>query len=105
MAVKRSDVDPLKRLEEMEAAALKGGGDERIARQHQAGKLTARERIELLFDPGTFVEVDKFVTHRSIDFGMAKQKILGDGAVSRDGTIQGPPGVCFPPDVHVVRGS
>jgi propionyl-CoA carboxylase beta chain len=54
----------IKRLEELNAQALLGGGDARVERQHQAGKLTARERIERLFDPGTFVEVDKFVVHR-----------------------------------------
>src|SRR3954471_19831143 len=98
-------IDPLKRLEEMEAAALKGGGSERVARQHQAGKLTARERIELLFDPGTFVEVDKFVTHRSIDFGMEKQKILGDGVVTGYGTINGRQVFCFAQDFTVFGGS
>jgi propionyl-CoA carboxylase beta chain len=105
MAVKRSDVDPLKRLEEMEAAALKGGGDERIAKQHAAGKLTARERLELLFDPGTFVEVDKFVTHRSIDFGMEKHKILGDGVVTGYGTINGRQVFSFAQDFTVFGGS
>ena len=66
---------------------LKGDGQERIARQHKAGKLTARERIELLCDPGTFVELDKFVTHRCTDFGMAENKILGDGVVTGHGLV------------------
>jgi propionyl-CoA carboxylase beta chain len=105
MSVKRTEIDPLKRLDEMEAAALKGGGDERIARQHQAGKLTARERIELLFDPGSFVEVDKFVTHRCIDFGMEEQKILGDGVVTGYGTVNGRQVFCFAQDFTVFGGS
>ena len=105
MSVKRTEIDPLKRLEELESAALKGGGDERIAKQHQAGKLTARERIELLFDPGSFTEVDKFVTHRAIDFGMEKQKILGDGVVTGYGTINGRQVFCFAQDFTVFGGS
>ena len=62
--------EKIKKLEELSARALLGGGEARIERQHEAGKLTARERIELLFDPGTFVEIDKFVAHRCTDFGM-----------------------------------
>ena len=90
MAVKRSDVDPLKRLEEMEAAALKGGGDERIAKQHEAGKLTARERIELLLDPG-IVRRARQVRHpplHRLRHG-ASSKILGDGVVTGYGTVDG----------------
>src|SRR3954471_11388199 len=98
-------IDPLKRLEEMEAKALKGGGDERIAKQHQAGKLTARERIEVLFDPGTFVEIDKFVTHRCSDFGMEQQKILGDGVVTGYGLINGRQVFSFAQDFTVFGGS
>ncbi|MGZ3481177.1 MAG: carboxyl transferase domain-containing protein, partial [Myxococcaceae bacterium] len=65
------DSDPLRaRLDALERQAELGGGAERIAKQHEAGKLTARERLDLLLDPGTFVELDKFVTHRSAEFGM-----------------------------------
>src|SRR5262245_28425446 len=98
-------MDPLKRLEEMEARALLGGGEERIAKQHAAGKLTARERIELLLDPGTFVELDKFVTHRCADFGMEQQKILGDGVVTGYGTAQGRQVFVFAQDFTVFGGS
>jgi propionyl-CoA carboxylase beta chain len=105
MSVKRTEIDAIKRLEEMEAAALKGGGDERVQRQHAAGKLTARERIELLFDPGTFVEMDKLVTHRCADFGMEKQKILGDGVVTGYGIIGGRQVFCFAQDFTVFGGS
>ncbi|MFI5289195.1 MAG: acyl-CoA carboxylase subunit beta [Polyangia bacterium] len=97
--------DPLKRLEELEAQAQKGGGEERIARQHAAGKLTARERVELLLDPGSFVELDKFVTHRCIDFGMEQQKILGDGVVTGHGTVDGRPLFVFAQDFTVFGGS
>src|SRR5689334_5340815 len=96
---------PLKRLEQMEAEALKGGGDERIAKQHAAGKLTARERAELLLDPGTFVELDKFVTHRCADFGMEQQKILGDGVVTGYGTVGGRHTFVFAQDFTVFGGS
>ena len=65
---------PLQRLEALERRALEGGGPERVQRQHSAGKLTARERVELLCDPGSFVEIDKFVTHRCNDFDMARQQ-------------------------------
>jgi propionyl-CoA carboxylase beta chain len=95
----------LKQLEEKEALALKGGGDERIAKQHAAGKLTARERIELLLDPGTFVETDKFVTHRCTDFGMEQQKILGDGVVTGYGTVGGRTVFVFAQDFTVFGGS
>src|SRR5579862_4798277 len=97
--------DPLKRLEEMESRALEGGGKERIDRQHSAGKLTARERIELLLDPGTFVELDKFVTHRCADFGMEQQKILGDGVVTGYGTVGGRQIFLFAQDFTVFGGS
>jgi propionyl-CoA carboxylase beta chain len=97
--------NPIARLEELEARAQKGGGDERIARQHQQGKLTARERIDLLCDPGSFVELDKFVTHRCSDFGMAEQKILGDGVVTGYGTVAGRQIFLFAQDFTVFGGS
>jgi propionyl-CoA carboxylase beta chain len=98
-------MDPLKRLEEMEARALLGGGEERITKQHAAGKLTARERIELLLDPGTFQEMDKFVTHRCADFGMEQQKILGDGVVTGHGLVGGRQVFVFAQDFTVFGGS
>jgi propionyl-CoA carboxylase beta chain len=95
----------LKKLEEMNAQALTGGGESRIERQHAAGKLTARERLELLFDPGTFVEVGKFVVHRCNDFGMQEQKILGDGVVTGYGKIDGRTIFSFAQDFTVFGGS
>ena len=66
-----------------------GGGDKRIQKQHDQNKLTARERLDLLFDKGTFQEYDKFVTHRCHDFGMENNKILGDGCVTGHGKVNG----------------
>ena len=82
-----SHQDKLTRLREMKYQSGFGGGEERIKQQHAKGKLTARERIELLLDKGSFVELDRFVTHRSAYFGMAEQRILGDGVVTGYGTI------------------
>ena len=76
-------------LEHLRAEALLGGGEKRIEAQHEKGKLTARERIDYLLDEGTFVEMDMFVRHRSGDFGMEKQKPLGDGVVTGYGYIDG----------------
>jgi propionyl-CoA carboxylase beta chain len=100
-----SYLDQLKELAEREKKAETGGGAERIAKQHAAGKLTARERIELLLDPGTFVELDKFVTHRCSDFGMERQKFLGDGVVTGFGTIGGRTVYVFSQDFTVFGGS
>ena len=96
---------PIRRLEEMEGRAALGGGATRIDRQHQAGKLTARERIDALVDEGSFVELDKFVTHRCADFGMQEQKILGDGVVTGYGTIDGRKVCVFAQDFTVFGGS
>ena len=79
--------DKTTRLREMKYRSGLGGGEDRIKQQHKKGKLTARERVELLLDKGSFVELDRFVTHRSHDFGMADQQILGDGVVTGYGTI------------------
>jgi propionyl-CoA carboxylase beta chain len=98
-------VDPIARLEAMEAEAALGGGQDRIDKQHAAGKLTARERIDALLDPGSFVELDKFVTHRCTDFGMEKQAILGDGVVTGHGTIDGRTVCVFAQDFTVFGGS
>ena len=93
------------RLDEMNRRALEGGGQARIAKQHEAGKLTARERIDLLLDPGSFVELDRFVVHRCADFEMEKQKILGDGVVTGWGTINGRAVFVFAKDFTVFGGS
>lgn len=81
--------DKIAVLKDKEAQALQGGGADRIEKHHKGGKKTARERIDLLLDPGTFVETDRFVTHRCADFGMEDQKILGDGVVTGYGKIEG----------------
>jgi len=86
-------------------AAHEGGGTERIERQHAAGKLTARERIDLLVDPGSFVEIDALVTHRCRDFGMADQTVPGDGVVCGHATIDGRPVYLFAQDFTVFGGS
>ena len=79
----------VRKLEDLTAQALAGGGADRVEKQHAAGKQTARERIEALVDPGSFVEMDRFVTHGCTDFGMEKQKFLGDGVVTGHATIDG----------------
>ena len=76
-----------KKFEELDKVAALGGGVVRIDKQHEAGRMTARERIDMLLDKGTFVELDKFVTHRCTNFGMEKNKIPGDGVVSGYGKI------------------
>lgn len=95
----------IQRLEELNARALAGGGKERIEKQHAAGKLTARERIDLLLDPGSFVEIDRLVTHRCTDFGMDRQKIPGDGVVTGYGTVDGRKVFVFAQDFTVFGGS
>lgn len=87
------------------AAAEAGGGPERMARQHNEGKLSARERIGLLADPGTFEEIDRFVRHRCRDFGMDKQVIDGDGFVTGSCLIHGRPAYVFAQDFTVLGGS
>ncbi|HPR84577.1 MAG TPA: acyl-CoA carboxylase subunit beta [Prolixibacteraceae bacterium] len=82
-----------------------GGGTERIEKQHSSGKKTARERIEMLLDPGTFHEIDKMVTHRATDFGIDKQKIAGDGVVSGYGNIEGRLVYVFAQDFTVFGGT
>ncbi len=92
-------------LEEKSQLAELGGGQQRIDKQHKAGRLTARERIFQLLDPDTFVEVDKFVTHRCTDFGMEKNKTLGDGVVTGYGKIDGRLMYVFAQDFTVYGGS
>ncbi len=93
------------RLEELNRQAELGGGQDRIDKQHAAGKLTARERIALFLDPGTFVELDKFVTHRCSDFDMQNQKIPGDGVVTGYGKVDGRLVYVFAQDFTVFGGS
>jgi len=97
--------DILERLEERRAQARLGGGEKRIEAQHARGKLTARERIELLLDKGSFEEFDMFVEHRSTDFGMEKVKIPGDGVVTGWGTVNGRTVFVFAKDFTVFGGS
>ncbi len=97
--------DKLKRLEELSRQAEQGGGEARIAAQHERGKLSARERIDLLLDADSFVELDRFVTHRSTDFGLADRKFLGDGVVTGYGTIHGRLVYVFSQDFTVFGGS
>jgi propionyl-CoA carboxylase beta chain len=92
-------------LRRLRAETELGGGPERIARQHGSGKKTARERIELLVDKGTFDELDRFVVHQSTDFGMAGQKVLGDGVVTGSGRVHGRPVYLFAQDFTVFGGS
>ncbi len=95
-------------IEEMErrrAAARLGGGEKRIAAQHSKGKLTARERVEVLLDDGSFEELDTYVEHDCVDFGMAEQRIPGDGVVTGSGTINGRLVYVFSQDFTVFGGS
>jgi propionyl-CoA carboxylase beta chain len=96
---------PTARLDEMNARALVGGGADRIRKQHDGGKLTARERIELLLDPDSFIEIGRFAVHRCTDFGMDQQKILGDGVVTGHGLIDGRQVFVFAQDFTVFGGS
>jgi propionyl-CoA carboxylase beta chain len=93
------------RIRRLESASLEGGGQERVAKQHAAGKLTARERLDLLLDQGSFEEVDQLVTHRCHDFGMEKQRIPGDGVLTGFGRIEGRPVAVFAQDFTVFGGS
>jgi propionyl-CoA carboxylase beta chain len=92
-------------LETKNREAELGGGVERIQKQHAGGKLTARERVELLLDPGSFVELDKFVVHRCTDFEMEKQKVLGDGVITGYGQVKGKTVYVFSQDFTVFGGS
>ena len=95
----------IEELEKRNQEALQAGGPERIDKHHAAGKLTARERIDLLLDPGTFVEIDRFVTHRCSEFGIDKQKVPGDGVVTGYGKIEGRLMFVFAQDFTVFGGS
>ena len=97
--------EKIQELEELNREAMLGGGEARIEKQHEKGKLTARERIDLLLDPGSFQEIGKFVVHRGKDFGVDEQKILGDGVVTGYGTINGRLVYVFSQDFTVFGGS
>ncbi len=97
--------EKLEQLQQKRAESEQGGGAERIKAQHDKGKMTARERLELLLDPGSFVELDRFVTHRSSDFGLADEKYLGDGVVTGSGRIEGRLVYVFAQDFTVFGGS
>ena len=92
-------------LIEKRVQAKLGGGEKRIASQHKKGKLTARERIDMLLDEGSFEELDMFVTHRSTNFGLEKEKYMGDGVVTGHGTIDGRIVFIFAQDFTVFGGS
>ncbi|MEO8139190.1 MAG: acyl-CoA carboxylase subunit beta [Gemmatimonadota bacterium] len=100
--------NPRQRLDELhhkQALAEQGGGAERLAQQHKKGKLSARERLDLLLDPGSFVELDRFVTHRCTDFGLEAQQVLGDGVVTGYGRVNGRLMYVFSQDFTVLGGS
>jgi len=97
--------DPYQTLERLERRAALGGGEDRLERQHASGKLTARERIDRLFDRGSFEEVDKLVTHRCLDFGMGDQIVPGDGVVAGHGLVDGRQVFAFAQDFTVFGGS
>src|SRR5579862_2624892 len=97
--------DKLRLLQERRAESELGGGAARIKAQHEKGKLSARERIDALLDPGSFVELDRFVTHRSYDFGLDDQRVYGDGVVTGHGRIGGRIVYVFSQDFTVFGGS
>ncbi|MEX2088387.1 MAG: carboxyl transferase domain-containing protein, partial [Bacteroidota bacterium] len=97
--------DRIQQLLEMRTRALEGGGEKRVEEQHKKGKLTARERIDVLLDEGSFEEIGMFVQHRSNDFGLEKQKFLGDGVVTGHGRINGRPVAVFSQDFTIFGGS
>lgn len=105
MAVRRKIDDKLEHLKELKAESQLGGGQKRVDQQHAKGKLTARERVNLLLDQGTFEELDPFITHRAIDFGMGDKKVLGDAVVTGHGTVDGRQIFVFAQDFTVFGGS
>jgi propionyl-CoA carboxylase beta subunit len=95
----------IERIQELSRQAEAGGGEDRLKRQRESGRLTARERVEFFLDRGSFVELDKFKTHRNTDFGMADRKIPGDGVVTGYGTVDGRQVCVFSQDFTVFGGS
>lgn len=104
-AEKRAIDQKLETLEQLRLESQKGGGQQRIDQQHSRGKLTARERMALLMDEGTFEEIDAFVTHRATDFGLADRKFLGDAVVTGHGKVEGRQIFAFSQDFTVFGGS
>ncbi len=100
-----SSLDKIKKLIELREQAKSGGGKERVEAQHNKGKLTARERIMILLDEGSFEEYDMFVSHRSHDFGLEDQVYLSDGVVTGHGTIDGRVVYVYAQDFTVFGGS
>ncbi len=100
-----STADKLERLQRMRAEALQGGGRKRVEHQHARGKLSARERLDLLLDEGSFTEIDAFVTHRASDFGLDEERYLGDGVITGFGRIDGRPVFVYSQDFTVFGGS
>ncbi|MBU8891783.1 MAG: acyl-CoA carboxylase subunit beta [Bacteroidales bacterium] len=100
-----SKQDKIKQLIDLRTEAKLGGGEKKIETQHRKGKMTARERIEILLDEGSFEEYDMFVTHRCTNFGMEKKKVLGDGVVTGAGTIDGRVVYVYAQDFTVFGGS
>ncbi|MCK4774708.1 MAG: methylmalonyl-CoA carboxyltransferase, partial [Candidatus Krumholzibacteria bacterium] len=100
-----SSEDKLKELQSRREAVMLGGGEKRIKKIHDSGRLTARERINLLLDPGTFQEMGVFVAHRCHDFGMEKQKVPGDGVVAGYGSVNGRLTYAFAQDFTVFGGT
>src|SRR5438552_11234488 len=98
-------MNKFEKLEALREEALLGGGEDKIAKQHDKGKLTARERIHFLLDEGSFQEIGAFVIHRCLDFGMDQQRILGDGVITGYGTISGRLVYVFSQDFTVFGGS
>lgn len=97
--------DKIKELMDLRAKARLGGGEKRIESQHLKGKFTARERIDMLLDEGSFEEFDMFVSHRTVDFGLDKQSYLSDGVVTGYGTIDGRLVYIFSQDFTIFGGS
>ncbi len=97
--------DKLELLERPRAESELGGGEARVKAQHAKGQLSARERLDVLLDEGSFVELDRFVTHRSTDFGLESQKFYGDGVVTGYGRIDGRLVYVFSQDFTVFGGS
>lgn len=95
----------LKQLETRNEEALQGGGDDRVVKHKEGGRLTARERLDILLDPGSFVEIDRFVTHRCINFGMSNKKAPGDGVITGYGRINGKIVYVYSQDFTVFGGS
>src|SRR3954470_13309084 len=97
--------EKLELLQQKRSESEQGGGTDRIAAQHQKGKMTARERLDVLLDPGSFVELDRFVTHRCTNFGMENKKHPGDGVITGYGRINGKVVYAFAQDFTVLGGS